>query len=123
MNELNRFFDWVKFSKGKEFQVVSLSKWTDYKDKEKVLGTSVCCVITKDDTVYSSPEVSNLFEKIYFRIPASLDLVCKYLKPSVTVFPTDPACRLSGKPSGAFVNYNLSVECRGFMTADGKKIL
>lgn len=123
MNKINEFFDWKRFSEGKEFQIVSMSAWTDYNNKDVVLGTNVCCVITADETVYSSPEVTNLFEKIYFRYPAKLEIACKYLKPGIVVRPSDPKCKISGRASGSFVNYNLSIECSGFVGADGKKII
>lgn len=123
MNRVNEFFDWKRFSEGKEFQVVNISNWTEYNNKDNILGTSVGCVITQDETVYSDPSSTNLFEKIYFRIPAKMEIILKYVKPGMILRPADVTAKISGKASGSFINYNASIECKGFVDEAGKKII
>ena len=123
MKRVNEFFDWKRFSDGKEFQVVTMSAWKDYNDKSIVLGTMITCVITQDSTEYSVSEDTNLFEKIYFKIPAKLEIISKYIKLGQVVRPNDVSAKVTAKASGTFVNYNLSIECKGFSDSSGKKII
>ncbi len=78
MKKLSQFlrFDFDKFSEGKIYQAVSTEKWTDYDTKE-ILGTKVGSVIVKDNTPYKQKDgetVTNLFEKITFKVPKSIQI-------------------------------------------------
>lgn len=68
-------FDWARFAAGKTFQVVGCGPWVDFESKAK-LGTKVEVVITKDDTPYPVKDgkvISNIFERIQFKVPADVN--------------------------------------------------
>jgi uncharacterized phage protein gp47/JayE len=77
-------FDWDAFSAGKRYLVVGVSEWKDFESKEH-LGTVVEVVISKDDTQYAQKEgehVSNLFEKLKFKVRKDVDVPIKsYVEP------------------------------------------
>lgn len=125
MNSLNEFFDVKRFFEGKKFSVCSISKWTDYSNKDLVLGSLIGCVIVEDKTVYADPSKTNKYEKIYFRIPMNMELVTKYISIDKEIVPVVGKCRLSGRSNvgSEFVNYSLQIECIGFNDASGKKII
>ena len=69
MKKLNLFvkFDWGSFTSSKNFTATSCSPWKD--QQGKVLGTRIETAITKDDTDYGEAGISNLFEKVTFKVP------------------------------------------------------
>lgn len=78
MKKLSQFlcFDFDKFSEGKIFQATTIEKWVDFETKE-LMGTKVGAVIVKDNTPYKQKDgenVNNLFEKITFKIPKSVQV-------------------------------------------------
>lgn len=123
MNKLNEFFDWDSFIDGKVFQVVQIGPWKDFNDKNIVYGSMITLVITEDDTDYLDPNTTNLFEKLVVKIHANMDIISKYVKLGAVVDPVGVTAKLTGRPSGTFVNFGLSVECTGFNDADGKKLI
>lgn len=69
-------FDWAKFSKGKRFMCIGKQPWKDY-PTGNVIGTSIEAIITQDATQYKVSEgevVSNLYEKVIFKIPHVIDI-------------------------------------------------
>lgn len=60
-------FLWEQFAAGKEFMVISCLPWMGKDDS--VLGTRVETVITKDETDYGDPDVTNRYEKVVFKVP------------------------------------------------------
>lgn len=78
MKKLNYFstFDWDAFSKGKEFLCVGCTEWKNF-DTGEHLGTKVESVIVTDNTDYGSQDnelVTNLYEKITFKVPKDLSV-------------------------------------------------
>lgn len=78
MKHLNQFFqfNWDAFSKDKIFAVIGISEWQDFNTKA-VLGTKVDCVILEDNTQYNQKQgefVTNIFEKISFKVPSKLSV-------------------------------------------------
>lgn len=105
MKQLNQFniFDWNAFADGKRFLVTSCRPWVDFETKE-TLGTQVEVVIYKDDTHYNQKDgeiVTNLFEKLSFKVSKDLDIPIKAFVEPVNV---------SAKIYGEYRN-QLSVKC------------
>lgn len=80
MQKLTQFlkFDFDSFSKDKLYKVTSVSEWLDY-DTKAHMGTKIGTVIIKDDTQYKQKDgesVSNLYEKVTFKIPADIKVPC-----------------------------------------------
>jgi len=78
MKKLNMFttFDWNSFAKGKEFASIGRSEWKKF-DTGEHFGTKVEAVIVKDDTNYGNQNgevVTNLFEKLTFKVPQDIDV-------------------------------------------------
>ena len=71
MKKLNKFlfFDFAGFSKGKLYICTGVQPWTNH-DTGEVLGSKVEAVIYKDKTDYgpSKDTVTNLFEKVVFKV-------------------------------------------------------
>ena len=72
MKSLNKFmyFDWEKFSEGKEYTVTGCSEWTDFNTKQH-LGTKIEVIISKDETDYRMKDgstTSNLYERLIFKV-------------------------------------------------------
>lgn len=84
-------FLWERFAEGKEFTVISCSPWKG--QDGAILGTRVETVITKDETDYGDPNVTNRFEKVTFKVP----------KPGFTVpvnsvvVPVNPTAKVWGE--------------------------
>lgn len=78
MKKLNQFakFDWESFAKDKQFICIGCREWKEM-ETEKHLGTRVESVIVVDNTAYitqDNEEVSNLFEKIIFKVPKDISV-------------------------------------------------
>lgn len=78
MKKLTQFleFNTEKFFKGKAFVTTGISEWRDFDTNQKK-GTKVETVIAQDDTHYDLREgeiVSNLYEKITFKVPKTIEL-------------------------------------------------
>ncbi len=78
MKKLNMFttFDWNSFAKGKRFVSIGKSEWKNF-DTGEHLGTKIEAVIAKDDTDYGNQNgevVTNLYEKLTFKVPQDIDV-------------------------------------------------
>ena len=79
MKKLNMFnhLDFDGFMKGKQLMSTGVKQWTDH-DTGEILGTKVETVIVKDKTDYgvskTGEQVSNLFEKIVFKVPKQIEV-------------------------------------------------
>jgi len=75
MKKLNLFtkFLWEDFAKGKRFICIGCTPWRDF-DHDEVLGTKVETAIIEDTTSYGDPEVTNLYEKISFKVGKDLKI-------------------------------------------------
>ncbi len=75
MKRLNDFnhFEWIKFAKDKRFVSTGCTDWKDY-DTGELRGTKVDSAIVADHTDYGDPTISNLYEKITFKVPKMLDI-------------------------------------------------
>lgn len=78
LKKLNRFqyMDLECFFDGKRFRVVGKQPWIDYKTKERI-GTKIEVVIFVDKTDYGCEEgefVSNIYEKLVFKVPKEVDV-------------------------------------------------
>lgn len=116
MKFLNQFleFEWESFAEGKRFLVTGCKPWVDFETK-KNLGTAVEVVIYKDETPYEQKDgekVTNLFEKLTFKVSKELDIPIKAFVEPVNV---------SAKIYGEYRN-QLSVKCDGItvLHAHGK---
>lgn len=62
----------AEFLRDKILIVTGITDWTDYATKQ-ILGTKVETTIVKDGTVYppgkNGEQISNLYEKLYIKIP------------------------------------------------------
>lgn len=71
------YFDFQAFSHGKQYISTGLRPWKDH-ETGKVLGTIVDAIIYKDRTDYGTSKdgskVSNLFEKISFKVPHKVEI-------------------------------------------------
>ena len=65
------YFDWVAFSKDKVFKLISCNPWKDA-NTQRMLGTKIEVVIIEDHTKYETKEsetkVSNVYEKLTFKV-------------------------------------------------------
>ena len=79
MKGLRQFlrFDFDGFCAGKRFVATDCRPWTDH-DSGKVVGTRVEVAITADGTSYATGKdgktVSNLFEKMVWKLPKNVDI-------------------------------------------------
>ncbi len=78
MKKLNQFleFNTKKFFEGKAFIATGSMPWKDF-DTGRVRGTKIEVVIAKDDTHYDLREgetVSNLYEKLTFKVPKAIEI-------------------------------------------------
>lgn len=78
MKKLSMFtyFDFDGFAKGKKFVSTGIQPLKDF-DSGKVIGTKVEAVIAQDNTNYGNKEgevVSNLYEKLVFKVPKNIDI-------------------------------------------------
>lgn len=79
MKKLNNFlyFDFEGFSKGKQYMSTGIQEWKDH-ETGALLGTKVEAAIVKDRTDYGPSKdgikVSNLFEKVVFKVPHEVDI-------------------------------------------------
>lgn len=98
-----QFFDWEAFAAEKDFEVVAVTTWKDFNDKEKVLGTAVEVVIIRDETAYRCKPgeiVTNRHEKFSFKVPKNAVNVSV----GDFVVPLNPVATVFGK-----YNHQLSV--------------
>ncbi len=78
MKKLNMFtyFDFNGFAKGKRFMSTGIQPWKSF-DTGEVIGTKVEAVIVQDKTDYGNKEgdvVSNLYEKVVFKVRLNIDV-------------------------------------------------
>lgn len=86
-------FDDVEFFKGKRLLSVSQQPWKDFKTGE-ALGTKVEAVIAQDKTDYGLKDgevVSNLYEKLVFKIPKVIEIPM-----NVEIRPKNPVATVYG---------------------------
>lgn len=86
-------FDDVEFFKGKRLLSVNQQPWKDFKTGE-VLGTKVETVIMQDKTDYGLKDgevVSNLYEKLTFKIPKVIEIPM-----NVEIRPKNPVATVYG---------------------------
>lgn len=71
------YFDFDGFMKGKQLMCTGIRPWTDHNTGD-ILGTRVETVIVKDRTNYgdqkNGEQISNLFEKIVFKVPKQIEV-------------------------------------------------
>ena len=97
MKKLNLFtlFDFTAFSKGKQFMSTGIQAWKDH-ETGAILGTKVEAVIVKDRTDYGSSKdgekISNLFEKLVFKVPSEIDIPL-----NVEIIPVNPIATVYGE--------------------------
>lgn len=65
IKELGKFFDCRRFLEGKIFVFKEAKDWIE---DGNVVGSRVSLVIEKDNTAYSEPNISNVYEKITFKV-------------------------------------------------------
>lgn len=95
MKKLNMFtyFDFEEFAKGKRFMSISKQPWKNY-DSEKIKGTKIGAVIVQDKTNYGDQAgevVSNLYEKLIFKVPMDIDIPM-----NVEIRPVNPVATVYG---------------------------
>lgn len=86
-------FDYERFAKGKRLLSVSQQPWKDFKTSE-VLGTKIETVIALDKTNYGLKDgevVSNLYEKLVFKIPKVIEIPM-----NVEIRPKNPVATVYG---------------------------
>ena len=113
MRSLSKFmyFDWEKFSEGKEYTVTGCSEWTDFNTKQH-LGTKVEAIISMDDTDYRMKDgstTSNLYERLIFKVEKDVKIP---VGAKVTL--VNPIVTAYGKNlDGSFSNFLncLSIKC------------
>lgn len=99
------FFDFQKFSEGKTFKVVGITPWKDFHTGD-LLGTKVTSVIVVDKTHYevqNGEQVSNLYEKLDFKVSME-----KSVPIGAIIVPVNPVAKAWGRDG--FAN-QLSVTC------------
>lgn len=87
-------FNFVGFAQGKRFLSVSQQPWKDFKTGE-ILGTKVEAVIAQDKTDYGLKDgevVSNLYEKLVFKIPKEIQIPV-----NVEIRPKNPVAIVFGE--------------------------
>lgn len=95
LRKLNRFtyFDSDYFFEGKRFKIIGKQIWIDY-DTKKPVGTKVEVVIVSDKTDYGCEDgevVSNIYEKLVFKVPMEIDIPM-----DVEVKPVNAVCTIYG---------------------------
>lgn len=78
LKKLSRFqyFDFVGFAKGKRFMSVGQHEWKDFNTGD-ILGTKVEAAIVQDKTDYGVNDgevISNMYEKLTFKVPMNIDI-------------------------------------------------
>jgi len=78
MKKLSQFtlFDWDSFQKGKVFVCTGVTELKNY-DTQEHIGTKVEVVIAKDETEYTVRDgeaVTNLYEKLIFKVNKDIDI-------------------------------------------------
>ena len=97
MKKLNMFlyFDFNSFSKGKQYMCTGTQVWKDH-DTGTILGTKVEAAIVKDRTDYGTAKdgekVTNLFEKLVFKVPREIDSPL-----NVEIIPVNPVANVYGE--------------------------
>ena len=93
MQKLSLFltFLWMKFAKGKVFTVTSCAPWKDQNDN--IVGSRIMTAITQDDTDYGIEGVSNIYERVTFKIPK----VGVVIPIGATVEPLNPVATVYGQ--------------------------
>ncbi|PLT57134.1 hypothetical protein [Mediterraneibacter gnavus] len=87
------YFDAESFFDGKRFKVVGKQAWTDYKTKN-IIGTKLEVAIFVDKTDYGCEDgevVSNIYEKLVFKVPKDIDISME-----VEVKPVNAICTIYG---------------------------
>mgnify|MGYP000174832201 FL=1 len=87
------YFDEESFFDGKRFKVVGKQAWTDYKTKN-IIGTKLEVAIFVDKTDYGCEDgevVSNIYEKLVFKVPKDIDISME-----VEVKPVNAICTIYG---------------------------
>lgn len=95
LKKLNRFlyFDSDYFFEGKRFKTVGKQNWVEYKT-QKTIGTKVEVVIFADKTDYGCEDgevVSNIYEKLVFKVPKEIDVPM-----DVEIKPLNSVCTIYG---------------------------
>lgn len=67
------YFDWDGFATEKVFACTGCSEWKDFSTGVH-LGTKVEAAIIQDTTDYGDSTISNLFEKILFKVPRDIQV-------------------------------------------------
>lgn len=71
-------FDWLRFAQGKKFVVTSCRDWQDYDKPDTHLGKKIEVAIVEDTTVYATgkgdEKISNLFEKVTFKVAKEINV-------------------------------------------------
>ncbi|RGN93348.1 hypothetical protein [Dorea formicigenerans] len=97
MKKLSKFtsFDFEAFSEGKKYLSTGIQPMKDPETGNRT-GTKVASVIIKDRTDYGISEdgtkVSNLFEKIVFKVPKIIDIPI-----NVEIIPINPVAKVWGE--------------------------
>lgn len=96
LKKLSKFlyFDDEGFFEGKRFVTVSKQPWIDFKTKE-LQGSKIEVVITTDKTDYGCETgeiVSNIYEKLVFKVAKEIDIPL-----NVEVKPVNPICTVYGE--------------------------
>ena len=97
MKKLSKYlyFDFQGFAKGKRFMCTAVQPWSDYATGE-IIGTKVEGVIVEDKTDYGESEngekISNLFEKLMFKVPAKIDVPLQ-----AEIIPVNPVAKVYGE--------------------------
>lgn len=69
-------FSWNEFAQEKRFISIGIREWVNFDTKEH-LGTKIDTVIAKDNTDYGVKDgevVSNIYEKITFKVPKDINI-------------------------------------------------
>lgn len=79
MKKLGKFFDWQSFSQDKAFVCVGCREWTENRVPDdpqtaEHRGTRVEAVIVSDGTPYGDENVTNLYEKLTFKVPRDISI-------------------------------------------------
>lgn len=67
-------FDYQGFMREKRVRATSIKPWKDFETK-KILGTKVEGGITFDKTDYQDPNVSNLYEKLVYKVNKPMEQI------------------------------------------------
>lgn len=100
MKKLSMFsvFLWDKFEEGKRFVCTGCSEWRDF-DSGKVIGTKIETAIIEDRTKYDDPNVTNLYEKIVFKVGKDIKI------------PLNSEVRFNGVKATVFGEYRNQLSC------------